>query len=135
MPDKTAAATLSPSNLQYLKGVVPRRFLAANTEFTGLSTVARTAEGFWRGTNIPKLTGLKMQREAEVLKVGNRIFDRIFTNRLLNDYINWVLNWVFNGIWLIDWIFEPWRRCAGTLGLISPSSWSLSTTDCSTIGT
>lgn len=62
---------------QFLKGTVPHRFIGASNEFTGLSTVARTVEGFFRGTNIPKLVSLKMKRETEVFNVGTKIFDDI----------------------------------------------------------
>ncbi len=64
---------------QYIKGVIPQRFIGTANEFTGLSSVTRTVEGFFRGTNVSKLIGLKMRREAEVLQVGNRIFDKLIT--------------------------------------------------------
>lgn len=60
---------------QYIRGFIPHRFIGAANEFSGISTVARTVEGHFRGTNIPKLTGLYMQRKAEVMKVGNEMFD------------------------------------------------------------
>lgn len=62
---------------QYLRGAIPHRFIGTANEFTGLSTVARTVEGFFRGTNISKLIGLKMRREGEVTQIGNKIFDLI----------------------------------------------------------
>ena len=64
---------------QYLKGTVPHRLIGAANEFTGLSTVARPVEGFFRGTNIPKLLALQMRRKAEVLQAGNKIFDELIT--------------------------------------------------------
>lgn len=63
----------------YLKGSVPLRFIGTANEFSGLSLIGRTVEGFFRGTNIPKLTALKMKREAEVITVGNRIFDKLLS--------------------------------------------------------
>ena len=62
---------------QYLRGVIPQRFIGTANEFTGLSTAARTVEGFFRGTTIPGLISLKMRREAEVTQIGNKIFDRL----------------------------------------------------------
>jgi hypothetical protein len=62
---------------QYLKGTVPLRMIGSANEFSGLSSIGRTIEGFFRGTNVPKLLGLKMRREAEVTNIGNKIFDRI----------------------------------------------------------
>lgn len=62
---------------QYLKGEIPLRMIGSANEFSGLSSIARTVEGFFRGTNIPKLLGLKMRREAEVNQIGNKIFDKI----------------------------------------------------------
>lgn len=62
---------------QFLRGAIPKRFIGVNNEFTGLSSIARPVEGFFRGTNIPNLLSLKMRRETEVLKIGNRIFDRV----------------------------------------------------------
>lgn len=64
---------------QYLRGAVPSRLVGTASEFSGLSSVGRTVEGFFRGTNIPKLLALKMKREAEVVQVGNRIFDKLIT--------------------------------------------------------
>lgn len=64
---------------QYLRGAVPSRLVGTASEFSGLSSVGRTVEGFFRGTNIPKLLSLKMQREAEVTQIGNRIFDKLLT--------------------------------------------------------
>lgn len=66
---------------QYLKGSVPARFVGLSNEFTGLSTAARTVEGFFRGTNVPKLLALKQKREAQVMDVGNRVFDKILSRR------------------------------------------------------
>lgn len=65
----------------FLTGAIPQRFIGAHNEFSGLSTVARTSEGFFRGTHVPNLISLKMRREAEALKIGNRIFDRISHRR------------------------------------------------------
>ena len=62
---------------QYLRGVTPQRFIGAANEFTGLSSLGRTTVGFFRGTNVPKLTSLVMRRQAEVMNVGNRLFNRI----------------------------------------------------------
>lgn len=61
---------------QYIKGTVPHRFIGSANQFSQLSLATRTVEGFFRGTNIPKLIGLKMRREAEVRAIGNRIFER-----------------------------------------------------------
>lgn len=61
----------------FLTGVIPHRFIGAANEFSGLSTIGRTVEGFFRGTNIPKLSALAMRRRQQVLEVGNKIFDRL----------------------------------------------------------
>ncbi len=61
---------------QYLKGTIPHRMIGDANQFTGMSTVARTVEGFFRGTNIPKVGSLVMRRRMEVTQVGNRIFDK-----------------------------------------------------------
>ena len=59
----------------FLTGSVPARFVGTANEFTGLSSITRTVEGFFRGTHIPKLIALKMKREQEVTRIGNKIFD------------------------------------------------------------
>lgn len=61
---------------QYLKGTIPKRFIGLANEFTGISSVGRTVEGFFRGTTVPPLVYLKMRREAEVAQIGNKIFDQ-----------------------------------------------------------
>lgn len=61
----------------FLKGTVPQRFIETGAQFTGLSTIGRTVEGFFRGTHVPRLTALFMKRRAEVLKLGNRMFDKL----------------------------------------------------------
>ena len=64
---------------QYIKGAIPERLIGTEAQFSGLSTIGRHVEGFFRGTNIPKLLALKMRREAEVIQVGNKVFDRLIT--------------------------------------------------------
>lgn len=64
---------------QYLKGVIPRRFVGTNNEFSGLSRVFRTVDSFFRGTGVPEMTALKVRREMEVLQIGNKIFDETIT--------------------------------------------------------
>jgi hypothetical protein len=61
---------------QYLKGTIPHRMIGDANQFSGMSTVARTVEGFFRGTNVPKVGSLIMQRRMEVMQVGNKIFDK-----------------------------------------------------------
>lgn len=60
----------------WLRGTIPQRFIGSHNEFTGLSYVARPVEGFFRGSNIPRLVALAQYRQAEVMKVGRRMFDR-----------------------------------------------------------
>lgn len=64
---------------QYIRGAIPQRLIGGSNEFSGLSLVARPVVDFFRGTNIPKLTGLHMQRTSEVMQVGNKIFDEFLT--------------------------------------------------------
>lgn len=58
----------------WLQGTIPKRFVGAANEFSGISFVTRPVENFFRGTNVPKLVALKMRREAEVFKLGNDVF-------------------------------------------------------------
>jgi len=61
--------------LAWLKGTTPHRFVGMNAEFTGISQYTRPIETYFRGTTIPKLVALKMRRESEVLRIGQKMFD------------------------------------------------------------
>lgn len=61
----------------YIKGTIPQRMIGSSNEFSGISLLARPVEQFFRGKNIPRLDGLFLKRQTEVMKVGNRIFDEI----------------------------------------------------------
>ena len=63
--------------LNWMRGTVPQRFIGTANEFTGISTVVRPVETYFRGTTVPRLTALAMRRQAEVLKIGERMFDRM----------------------------------------------------------
>ena len=60
--------------LSWLTGAIPQRFIGAANEFTGISKYTRPVETYFRGTPIPRLTALAMQRQAEVMKVGENLF-------------------------------------------------------------
>jgi len=61
----------------FIKGTIPQRMIGSANEFSGVSLLARPVEQFFRGTNIPRLDGLFLKRQTEVMQVGNRIFDEI----------------------------------------------------------
>ena len=61
--------------LSWLKGTIPTRFVGAANEFTGISQYTRPVETYFRGTPIPRLSALAMQRKAEVLKVGEKLYN------------------------------------------------------------
>lgn len=61
----------------WIQGTIPKRFIGGANEFSGLSFFTRPVESFFRGTNVPKLTALAVQRQAEVMKVGSKIFQEI----------------------------------------------------------
>lgn len=60
---------------QYIQGTIPHRFVGAGKEFTGISNFSRSINRFFLGSNMPNLVSLQMRRKAEVMKVGNSIFD------------------------------------------------------------
>lgn len=57
----------------WLDGTIPKRFVGAANEFTGISQYTRPIESFFRGTEIPKLVSLAQYREMKVLNVGNKM--------------------------------------------------------------
>jgi len=61
-------------SLHWLTGEIPTRFIGAANEFNGISKYTRPVETYFRGTPIPRLTSLAMQRQAEVMKVGEQLF-------------------------------------------------------------
>ena len=61
------------------RGTIPKHFIGGANEFTGISTFTKHIEGFFRGTNIPRMNALALRREAEVMKEGSKIFDLILS--------------------------------------------------------
>ncbi len=61
----------------YLKGTIPKSFVGAANEFSGMSLLSRPVEGYFRGSNISRLNALAVQRQQKALDIGNRIFERI----------------------------------------------------------
>lgn len=57
----------------WIDGTIPKRFVGAANEFTGLSQFARPIEQYFRGTPIPRLVSLAQYREMKVLNVGNQM--------------------------------------------------------------
>lgn len=57
----------------WLDGTVPKRFVGAANEFTGISQYTRPIESYFRGTPIPKLVALAQYREMKVLNAGNQM--------------------------------------------------------------
>lgn len=64
----------------WLRGTIPNRYIGVAAEFTGLSSVARPVEGFFRGTPVPRIIALARQRHAEVMKEAQSMFD-LFLHR------------------------------------------------------
>lgn len=60
--------------LSWLTGAIPTRFIGAANEFTGISQYTRPVETYFRGTPVSRLSALAMQRQSEVMKVGEQMF-------------------------------------------------------------
>ncbi|MFM9966692.1 MAG: hypothetical protein ACKV2Q_36430 [Planctomycetaceae bacterium] len=60
----------------WLRGSIPQRFVGDDAKYTGLSFVGRPIEGFFRGTNIPRLTALAQYRQGKVMEVARGMFQR-----------------------------------------------------------
>ncbi len=56
----------------YLKGTIPKSFVGAANEFSGMSLIGRPVEGYFRGSNISRLNALAVQRQQKALDLGNR---------------------------------------------------------------
>ena len=59
----------------WLRGSIPKRMIGNAAEFTGVSFVTRPIESFFRGTTVPRLNALALRRHAEVMKVGQGMFE------------------------------------------------------------
>lgn len=65
----------------WLRGTIPKQFIGGANEFSGLSAFTRHIEGFFRGTNVPRMNALAVRREAEVMKEGSKIFDIMLSRK------------------------------------------------------
>jgi hypothetical protein len=55
----------------WLDGTIPKRFIGAANDFTGISQYTRPVETYFRGTAVPRLVALAQHREMQVLNLGN----------------------------------------------------------------
>jgi hypothetical protein len=62
----------------WLTGEIPKRFVGAANEFTGISQYTRPIETYFRGTTVPKLVALAQYREHQVLNVGNQMIRELW---------------------------------------------------------
>jgi len=61
--------------ITWLRGQIPKRFVADANEWTGVGFFTRPVETYFRGTPIPRLVAIQQMREAKVREIGSKMLE------------------------------------------------------------